>query len=115
MVERNGMVESRDVHPHENDVACKGSSDDCNESQGEGSRRDVNGNVNVTSGVLTQSSNLVLSRRRCCLSFFIQEEHWTTPAERTSRILILIGAMRVRSVLMTRFNSSTHFICNMLD
>ena len=50
-VERNGMGESSVVHPHENDVDCNGNSVGCRESDVDGSRRDVNGTVIVTSDV----------------------------------------------------------------
>ena len=50
-VERNGIGESSVVHPHENDVARNGRDVASKESDVDGSRRDVNGTVIVTSDV----------------------------------------------------------------
>ena len=46
--------------------------------------------------LLTQSSNLLLSRGRSSLNTFIQEGNWTSHPQDSSRRLILISVMRVR-------------------
>ena len=102
-VERNGMVESSVVHPHENDVDCNGSSVGCKESDVEGSREMSKARRVLSMEVLmsrlmslTHSSNLLLSRGRSSLNTFNQEENWTSHPQPSSRSLILIRAMRVR-------------------
>ena len=64
---------------------------------------------------LTQSSNLLLSRGRSSLNTTNQEGSRSSHLQHSSRSLNLIRVMRLISLRMIRFNSSTHFISNMDD
>ena len=122
VADRNGMVESsgadrkeRDVEHKESavdgivsDVHCTGSAVNGKESIVDGSRRDLNATINFTLAVTSQSSNILLSHGRSSLNCFNQEENWTSRLQHSSRNLILMSVMRMRSAIMIRFKSSTH-------
>ena len=61
---------------------------------------------------LNQSTNLLLSRGRGSLNCVNQAGNCSTHPQYSSRSLILIRAMSLRSLIETRLNSSTHFISN---
>ena len=144
VVERNGMLVSSAVARNESTVErndsialCNGRDVARNECDVDESRRDANGTGSdarcsvrdvdgkqrivdpsgggVTSDVAHSIFQLATLARKRFAQHFQPEGNWTSHLQHSLRSMILIRVMRVRYLMMILFNSSTHFICNMVD